>query len=140
MTTPIIFANMLPPAKREISVMACVGSGGPCFGNFGGVAIDRIDIKSFPGSPSIRPRFARPRAHRGTDARLSGSLVNPGIERRRLADIQSEHAFRLHGLLVVLDEDHAETATTAAPNASHESAARVGQTRGGKAGQARTSM
>src|SRR5437660_9083963 len=108
MRTPIIFKSMLPPAEREISSAACARSGGPRLGNFEGAAIDRSDIEDFAGLARGVARDLRvPERVAVLHARVAGTLVHPGVEGGRLAEIQPLHALRTERLPVPVHPDDA---------------------------------
>src|SRR6266699_4610419 len=107
MRTAIIFKSMLPPMEREIPSAACARSGGPRLGNFEGAAIDRSDIENFAGLAGSVARDLRvPERITVFHARVTGALVDPGVEGGRLADVESPHAFRRHFFLELIYPDH----------------------------------
>src|SRR6266853_4804025 len=90
--TAMILKSMLPPMEREISSAACPRSGGPGLGDFERVAIDRSDIEDFAGLGGGAARDLRvPERVAISHARVARALVDPGVERRRLPDIQPLH-------------------------------------------------
>src|SRR5262252_9303510 len=93
MTTATNLTSMLPPSECEISSAACVRSGGPCLGNLERVAIDGGDVEDFAGlARSVARDVSVPLGVAVFHARVRGALVDPGLEGRRLADVQAAHA------------------------------------------------
>src|SRR6266446_7368266 len=107
-TTAIILKSMLPPREREISSAACARSGGPRLGNFEGAAIDRSDIENFAGlAGSVACDLRVPERVAVFHARVAGALVDPGVERGRLGEIQPPHARGRDRLPVPMHPDDA---------------------------------
>src|SRR5438445_11136873 len=92
-TTPTILKSMLPPVELEIPFRPCAGLRGPDLGNLEGAAIDCGDVEDFAGLAGSLARDLRvPERVAVFHACVACTLVDPGFEARRLADVQPPHA------------------------------------------------
>src|SRR5262245_56437052 len=95
--------SMLPPREREISSAACPRSGGPGRGDRERIAIDRGDVEDLARVAGGVARDLRvPLRVAVLHARVARALVDPGLEGRRLADVEAAHALRAQAVAVAM--------------------------------------